>query len=612
MPGGWATTLNNIGNMTSLFRARLARKRGERDALTESATDDGSALQLCQNGGADESTRQARRRRLEQMDLVARAAATESEVTIAVDRRRRRMAANVVAQTMRCAITVKVESEVEGAAENSMADAAVQQRRLARQRRREELERAEVCLVSDSDSDEEANSDPLIDCATTTEPVLEQQRLEVATSQRVVERDDEWIMQAVPRRPVKRRPSTRISAAKKAAQELPNFVDMDSEPEMDLGEARAYDSDLDSENEEIARSCVKDGRKRRTSNQYRSNRLSWASACAVHQMSCWRTHVLDSPAEVQKEALKMARVVITVYTQMLPKRREDAAPKPKSAFAVYHNVGKMHKHPLVGLGASWVGSDAVRDAMKGLVFRYITKWGYRPLMVRRKEPFKLKMIRAMVTLPQGTKVGPWVVDSTALSTYSRNALVECEAQTGFRKAEVSVDNAKVGFTKEQLSRASLTWHINGVDYSEPTPELLEGMREGSYAMIQPNPSKCDFDGSFWCDKLIYLAYHPHAPVNAARGLSLLERAFPLYGPERAEKPLFADDGYKPFTRHRLDAFLADALRIYFRQTGQSEDLVEQYSWHSFRIYLATALSEQHVPNDTIKRILRWISDEVCV
>ena len=25
MPGGWATTLNNIGNMTSLFRARLAR-----------------------------------------------------------------------------------------------------------------------------------------------------------------------------------------------------------------------------------------------------------------------------------------------------------------------------------------------------------------------------------------------------------------------------------------------------------------------------------------------------------------------------------------------------------------------------------------------------------
>ena len=251
-------------------------------------------------------------------------------------------------------------------------------------------------------------------------------------------------------------------------------------------------------------------------------------------------------------------------------------------------------------------------AVKRLVRRYLKKWGFKGLIVKRMEPLKLEMIEAMTHLKEGMKVGPFVVRESSLSTCSRNALVECEAQTGFRKAEVSVDNAKVGFTKEQLSRASLTWHINGMDYSEPTPELLEGMREGSYAMIQPNPSKCDFDGSFWCDKLIYLAYHPHAPVNAARGLSLLERAFPLYGPERAEKPLFADDGYKPFTRHRLDAFLADALRIYFRQTGQSEDLVEQYSWHSFRIYLATALSEQHVPSDTIKRILRWISDEVCV
>ena len=39
------------------------------------------------------------------------------------------------------------------------------------------------------------------------------------------------------------------------------------------------------------------------------------------------------------------------------------------------------------------------------------------------------------------------------------------------------------------------------------------------------------------------------------------------------------------------------------------EMARQFTWHSFRVTLACLLDDLRVPHETIKRMLRWISDE---
>ena len=71
---------------------------------------------------------------------------------------------------------------------------------------------------------------------------------------------------------------------------------------------------------------------------------------------------------------------------------------------------------------------------------------------------------------------------------------------------------------------------------------------------------------------------------------------PLFGPKPGEE----------FTHSQLD----DALRLLLVEgAGVPEELLSDYSVHSFRIYAACALLAAKAPRWLIKRMLRWRGDE---
>ena len=71
-------------------------------------------------------------------------------------------------------------------------------------------------------------------------------------------------------------------------------------------------------------------------------------------------------------------------------------------------------------------------------------------------------------------------------------------------------------------------------------------------------------------------------------------------------PLFGPTTGEEFTHHQLD----QALKLLLTQgAGVPEGDLENYSVHSFRIFVACALLAANAPRWLIKRMLRWRGDE---
>ena len=79
---------------------------------------------------------------------------------------------------------------------------------------------------------------------------------------------------------------------------------------------------------------------------------------------------------------------------------------------------------------------------------------------------------------------------------------------------------------------------------------------------------------------------------------------PLHGDDRARKPLFSDSNGVPFSRSQVEAGIKAMIQLVVPASD-----VKKYSFHSYRIYLCTALDNVGCPPSKIKRILRWLSDE---
>ena len=75
-----------------------------------------------------------------------------------------------------------------------------------------------------------------------------------------------------------------------------------------------------------------------------------------------------------------------------------------------------------------------------------------------------------------------------------------------------------GLTKVQFNRASVVFSVGGMCtmYADPDPQVLRMFGESDGVILKPRPSKADQFGAFWCDKPIFLPYHKHNKVCAAR------------------------------------------------------------------------------------------------
>ena len=106
----------------------------------------------------------------------------------------------------------------------------------------------------------------------------------------------------------------------------------------------------------------------------------------------------------------------------------------------------------------------------------------------------------------------------------------------------------------------------------------------------------------WGSKPIFLPFSSD-PLSAFTSLADIELNDPIIGSPDLTA-LFTDDHGAPFTGHFLDRLLHGLLLRHF-----PESVAKNYSWHSCRIWLATALLASGASRAQIQALCRWQTDE---
>ena len=242
-----------------------------------------------------------------------------------------------------------------------------------------------------------------------------------------------------------------------------------------------------------------------------------------------------------------------------------------------------------------------------LMREYIEAHGPESLIPHRREPLTNPLIRGLLEMPHGTVLSPRETVDWAKPNYSSlRAILATLAQTGFRKAEVSLA-AGVIFGRFHATLANVRWLIGGVLYDAPTAEQLRNLKDGDYCLLTPPLSKSDQFGLHWGAATIYLRYYGSRadhPICAARELALEELRRCVPQAKRDAVPLFARADGAPWRHHQLTHVYSCMMTVLV-----GEEAAVNYTIHSFRIYLACALLAAGASHGTICAMLRWRSDD---
>jgi hypothetical protein len=275
--------------------------------------------------------------------------------------------------------------------------------------------------------------------------------------------------------------------------------------------------------------------------------------------------------------------------------------KPASAFGMVSAVRRIHKRHNVQM----VSCQQLSAVMAGLVKTHIAEHGYDSILSHRKEPIDPPLLRRLLTLPAGTKLGNKTLDLSNPFFLSLFASFAVAMSTGFRKNEaLTPDGAVHDFNR--LCRRNLFWEINGAIHADPSDTLLGSMVPlRDKAVLKPTPSKADQDGSHFGHNLIYLPFDPSDTANAATWLRRLALSFPRHGQKYQDTPLFfADAAFTPLRHAPADTYLHHSLCAIMPDSA-----AKMYSFHSFRIGFACALLAAGASYDTIQALARWRSVE---
>jgi hypothetical protein len=339
----------------------------------------------------------------------------------------------------------------------------------------------------------------------------------------------------------------------------------------------------------------------RTSKGQKSAWIHWSAWCRVHNTEPWRLERFTSETDHHREAVLQAGFINFVHLRQSARPRSGRkAALPSSAAKTLAHVRKMHKDRDFPM----VSSLLVQNEIRKLYMDHKAKHGVQDLIPRRKEPFTREiLLDTILGAPSGTVIGRFRLDWASRSGRSLRGLTKTLASTGFRKAEVSVDKAGQSLC-DCLTRAGLSWLLRGKVYASGSApaDLLSDPREGDFAILQPPPSKSDPFDMVWGSKPIFLPFNTD-PLSAFTSLADIELNDPVVGSPEQTAMFTADDG-APFTGHFLDRLLHGLLLRHF-----PESVAKNYSWHSCRIWLATALLASGASRAQIQALCRWQTDE---
>ena len=276
--------------------------------------------------------------------------------------------------------------------------------------------------------------------------------------------------------------------------------------------------------------------------------------------------------------------------------------QPRKAGAAFIKPSSAMAYPLAIIrifgrwGISMPSFKALKASYAHLARLYLEHHGPYSLSPRRAEPIKRSMVVAMDRIPRAQSVGGrrwegWdVLNFRAINTVLW--------ETGHRLSAVVYHTSGeiMYFTFE-----SLVWVIDGHVIRNPTREQLNQLKPGrDYALLFPPRSKPDQWGELHSPFPSVLLYYQE-PANAASNLRDIELHAPCAQSQRSATPLFRSSSGEVYRHAFLDRMLKRVLLHCF---GVAATRV--YTWHSYRVGLATALYAAGVTDAEIQLICRWL------
>ena len=343
-----------------------------------------------------------------------------------------------------------------------------------------------------------------------------------------------------------------------------------------------------------------------------SNWKWWERYCAALRLqSTWRPDTSDTTG-TRREAAIWAGALAWIYARMQPAKGRylpegpphygrPKPPSPQSAIKVLRGVRAEH----IARGLSPPPLALATRRCNELMYSYMEQVGAENCVPKRKAPLTHLLITSLLAIkdaPILEKGATWSYETVyGVSVYT---LFHVLAQAGFRKDEIALNKGEWHPSK-RISFANLSWVIDGKPVLYPTHAQLQSLRVGDYAKLYPPPSKADQWGMRWGNYPIWLPFDPDAPVNAARALARWEMVAKVPHDKRHETPLFCGPGGVGTTlRARA---IDELLRRMLTMILGDEKLARQYTMHSWRAYLASAMLAAGCTDAQIQAALRWAS-----
>ena len=302
----------------------------------------------------------------------------------------------------------------------------------------------------------------------------------------------------------------------------------------------------------------------------------------------------------EREGLKLASFLLFRAQRAVPRSKKDAVAKPMSIYHNYLALRRVFKSRDVELPPP----GTVRETLRGLLKRFVRRFGIENLRPKRVEPVTPDLIRAVLaharTGQARVKGHVWTLDLWVPFTVT--AWMVINLSVGSRKGESTQLPGDVD-GNDWFTRASVSFEIKGATVIDPDPDLLRRMREGDRALLAPKGSKCDTYGTCHGTEPIVLPYHEDE-LNAARWLKDIELKRPCRGASRNTTPLFADGNGNAFKDSTFSMLIMEVLA---QVVGVNR--AKLLSPHSWRVWLASSLRMCNASDARIQAFGRWLNPD---
>ena len=304
----------------------------------------------------------------------------------------------------------------------------------------------------------------------------------------------------------------------------------------------------------------------------------------------------------ERESLKFSSYMLFRSQRMKGRAKTEKYAKPMSVYQDYLALRRVFKQRNVDIPSA----SNVREAMRGLVKRWVRRRGIESLRAKQVEPVTPNMVRKAVDRARqgGARVLKYVWELRNWTCFIVLAWMVVNLQMGSRKGESTKLPGDVDHN-DWLTRRSLTWQVGKQVITDPdTTKLRKMLKVGtSFARIAPKGAKCDAFGTCHGTEPVILPYQDD-DINPAAWLLEIEERWPCSGVERDTLPLFCDEQGDVFTDKAFAALIMGAMAL-----GIGEARCRNLSPHSWRVWLATGLRKLKASTPLIMAFGRWLNPD---